>query len=242
MQLSFERIMSKGKSLVKLGTKKAQKVLDQLQEIDPTIIEHSKGLAMDVENIFQLFCSFTGDLQRTAHAAGVTPQAVAELAEEHKWTTRLSAIFELKRSGKAGDLEKCLSRAINFVQAHRMRIVLEKLIAKLYEKTADQLLEECTVVQTDKDGNEIRRSLNMRPLSDLCAALQKVHELTYLALVDSVTERARKNDNGDPELSLSSIHSLISQAMSDTQNSAGREEFAAKLAKASESLKPDGPA
>jgi len=225
-----------------MGTKKTQKVLESLQALDPVIVESSKDLAMDAEQIFQLYCSFTGDLQRTAHAAGITPQAVAELAEEHKWAARLSAIFDLKKSGKPGDLEKCLSRALNFVQAHRMRIVLERLIGKLYAMTPDELLDHCTVVQLDKDGNELKRTLSMRPLSDLCAALEKVQALTYMSLSDTASERVRKNESGDPELSLSSIHSLISQAMSDTQNSAGREEFAAKLAKASESLKPDGPA
>jgi len=227
--------MSEAKSLVKLGTKKAQKVLEQINEIDPSLINKANG-PLDAEQIFQLYCSFTGDIQRTAHAAGVTPQAVAELAEENKWAARLSAIFDLKKSGKPGDLEKCLSRAINFVQAHRMRIVLERLIAKLYEKTPDELLEECTTVQLDKDGNELKRTLSMRPLSDLCAALEKVHALTYLALVDTVTERARKNDSGDSDVSLASVHQLISQAMTESQTGAKRDEFGAKLAKAQESL------
>lgn len=223
-----------------MGNKKAAKVLSQIEDIDPIYREQGKN-AFDVENAFQLYSSFTGDVQRTAFALGVKPQVVIEMAQELKWDERLKSIFDLKKTGKPGDLEKALSRAINFVQAHRMRIVLERMITRLYEMPVDKLVEECTAISYDKEGNEIKRMLNTRALSDLCAAVEKIHQLTYVALVDTVTERARRQDNGDAEVSLGSIHAVISQAMADSKTSPRREEFSAKLAKAQEALAPPAP-
>lgn len=221
------------KSLIKLGTKESAKLLSEIEKMDP-VYRNAKAGDFDVENAFQVFAQLTGDYEKTAHALGIKPQVVVEMATELGWHDRLKSIFELKKSTKPGDVEKAISRALNFVMAHRYRIILERIVNKLYLMTPEELVEEITAVSYDKEGNEVKRVLNTRALSDLAAAIEKVQQLTYVALVDTVTERARRQDNGDAEVSMGSIHQIISAAMNDTSVSTRKEEFAAKLAKAQE--------
>jgi hypothetical protein len=225
--------MSKKNLEIKLGTKESTKLLSQIDKMDP-VYRNAKDGDFDVENAFQIFAQLTGDYEKTAHALGVKPQVVVEMAQELNWHERLKAIFELKKSTKPGDVEKAISRALNFVMAHRYRIILERIVNKLYLMTPEELIEEITAVSFDKEGNEIKRVLSTRALSDLAAAIEKIQQLTYLALVDTVTERARRQDSGDSEVSMGSIHQIISAAMNDTGASSRKEEFAAKLAKAQE--------
>lgn len=224
--------MATNKKLVKLGKVKAAKALEQLQTMDP-VYHKTSADDFDPENAFQVFAQLTGDVEKTAHALGISPAQVIEMATQLNWHERLKAIFELKKSGKPGDIEKAISRAINFVMAHRYRIILERIINRLFAMPVDELMEEITAVSYDKDGNEVKRAINTRALSDLAAALEKVQQLTYVALVDTVTERSRQKDPGDQsDVALGSIHAVISAAMVDASNSPKRAEFAERLKKA----------
>lgn len=190
----------------------------------------------DVEAAFELFIQFTGDYARTAAALNVPPAVIVEMAEEFGWHARLKELFELKRSGKPGDLERALNRALNFVIANQYRNVLQRLVRHFHQLGSEGLLKELTVIKCDKDGNEVTRSFNAKAVSDLAAAIQKMTDCTYAALNDSLGERTRRNERGENEIPIGSIHQVISQSIADSQNSAKREEFSAKLAEAQKAL------
>lgn len=57
-------------------------------------------IAIDRENAFMLYATFTGDLVRTAASLGVRPMDVLRVAQEEEWDEKLKPILELAKSAK----------------------------------------------------------------------------------------------------------------------------------------------
>jgi hypothetical protein len=168
-------------------------------------------IEIDRENAFLLYAAFTGDLERTAAALGVRPKDVLLVATEENWNEKLKGILDLNKSGKPGDIERAINRALNFVQAHRLRMIIERVIKRLTNMTPEEL-EEYLFTSTNKAGDEISK-LSTRALADLASALEKCHSLSYQALNDSMQERAKRND-GDGGVSVGDMSVRIAEAMS----------------------------
>lgn len=174
---------------------------------------------MVIDDVFILYAGFCGDVERTAHAADITPSQVIELAAQHGWNERLKSIFEMKKSGRSGDVERAVNRALNFIQAHRFRKFLEKVfnhIAMMPMEELDQLL----ITESPIKGGGTIRHFTTRPLADLAAALEKCHALTYLALNDSTTERRGRDETPDADVSSGQLHAKIAAAMSRPEGQA----------------------
>src|SRR5688572_19577276 len=127
-------------------------------------------IAIDRENAFMLYATFTGDLVRTAASLGVRPMDVLRVAQEEEWDEKLKPILELAKSAKPGDIERAINRALNFVQSHRMRMIIERVIKRLTAMTPEELDEYLFTSSTAKDGSEISK-LSTRALADLASAL-----------------------------------------------------------------------
>jgi hypothetical protein len=211
----------------KSGITKVKELEQTLNELDPTFTAEFKEEGFDVERAFQLYAQFSGDVTRTATALNVSAVAVLRAADRLKWATKLEAIFELKKSGKAADVERSISRTMAFVQAHRFRVVIERVLTKFYEMSDEALFEACFTEKTTtkKDGSvETTKSVNCKPFSDLGAAMEKVHQMCYSALADTVTERAARKDKPDDTVSATQLHSVIAAAMAcgDTSSPAAQ--------------------
>lgn len=167
----------------------------------------------DIDKAFQTYASFSGDAVQTAHVLSIPVDEVLRLAEAHNWVSRLKAVFELQKTGKPKDVERAISRTINFVQAHRMRIVLDRIVNELYTKTGAELVDLCISNRLDKDGKIAGQTLNLKPYTELCAALEKVHMMTYYSLTDSPGERKQRKPEADDGPTLQDIHSQIAAAM-----------------------------
>lgn len=198
------------------NTSKVQKLVEQLNDIDPVYVEQAKQEGWDVERAWQLYAQFTGDVERTAHALGVKPSQILDVATRFHWQEKLKPIIELKQSGKPGDLERGISRAMNFVQAHRLRIVLQRMLDKFYSMPDEELFEACFTSQRDRDGNVVGKIVNTKPFCDLAAAMEKVQNMTYAALSDTATERAKREETKSEadSVSASQLHQIISESMS----------------------------
>jgi hypothetical protein len=177
---------------------------------------------IDRESAFMLYASFAGDVEKTAHALGVSPVAVLAIVDEDKWLDKLRVIIELKKSGRPGDLERGINRALNFVMAHRYRLFLERVVSRLVRLTDCDLEHELfpSVERLGKDGavQSIERKMNTRALADLAAALEKCHAMTYAALNDSTSERVKRKDT-DGNDSVTDMHAKIAQAMAQVGSS-----------------------
>ena len=169
----------------------------------------------DVENAFLLYAVFCGDVARTAHALNVSPAVVQELARENKWDSKLKPIIELKQSTRAGDVERAVNRALNFVQAHRMRLFLERVIRKLSSMNSSELDSFLfpSVIRGRKGEEKTYITLTTRSLADLASALEKAHTMTYLALNDTATERKERKEDGNDDATNAELHIKLGQAM-----------------------------
>jgi hypothetical protein len=196
----------------------------------------TEPLAIDREQAFLLFATFTGDIARTAHALDVPAAAVLKMAEEEGWMNKLGPILALKKSSKPGDVERAINRALNFVQSHRMRLFIQRVITRLTGMNETEF-EEYLFVSNGKDGT---KKLTTRALADLASALEKAQSMTYLALNDTAQDRAkRKEGDGDSEVSAGDLHAQISAGLAAVRASATprAQLFDAQLAQAEEIAK-----
>lgn len=174
-------------------------------------------IVIDAEQVFMLYASFCGDVQRTAYASGVTVGDVIKLATEGSWTAKLNGLIELKKTERAGDVERGISRAMNFIQAHRYRMFLERVLRKLVELKDDKLVSYLVAERLDKEGGVAHATLSTKPLADLATAMEKVHWMTYIALSDTVQDRARRKESQDnsEEIAECDIHARIAKALTE---------------------------
>lgn len=166
---------------------------------------------LDRENAFLLYATFCGDVVRTAHALNVPAKAVLAIAEDENWTGKLKPIIELSKSQKPGELDRAINRALNLVQAHKMRLLLERVLRELTEKT-DAELAVMTVEQTTTKGGDIKTKLCTRAFADLASALEKCSAMTYQALSDTAQDRSKRKE-ADGDSSPVDLHAAIASAM-----------------------------
>lgn len=167
---------------------------------------------LDLENVFMLYANFCGDVERTAHAAGLEASVIIDLAQQNGWNEKLRSIIELKKSGKPGDIERAINRALNLVQVHRYRMFLERVVKRICSMDAEEM-DELLISHHCIEEGVTARKLSTRPLADLAAALEKCHAMTYLALGDTATERKGRDEAQDSSVSGGELHASIAKAM-----------------------------
>lgn len=175
---------------------------------------------IDRPNAFLLYAAFTGDIERTAAALNIRACDVLLMADEERWNEKLKPILDLKKSSKPGDVERAMNRALNFVQAHRMRLIIERVVKKLSGMDDDELEEYLFSEHAlGKDGNKhMYKRLTTRALADLASAIEKCHAMSYLALNDTATDRSKRKEGGE-EISAGDMHLQIARAMEEANQS-----------------------
>lgn len=200
--MGLEEFVSKPGNIVnKIAAEAAQQPFDS-------------SLEFKRDNVFLLYASFCGDAERTAYASSLSVDEVRTMAEAEGWNARLRGILELRKSQKPGEVERAINRALNFVQAHRMRLILEATIRRITAMTPEELERATTHKTFDRDGLVVSETLSTRPLADLTAALEKCHSLTYQALSDTATDRKARPELASDEESSGEIHARIAAAFS----------------------------
>lgn len=179
-------------------------------------LNQSQERRPDKENAFLLYATFCGDSARTAAALNMDEEVVRALAVENGWDKKLKPIIDLKNSTKAGDVERAINRAINFVDAHKLRGFLARVIFELTGMNNSDL-KAFLFPETSEAGAGERvriKKFSTRALADLAAAVEKCQALTYIALNDSATERReRKEDGTEDEATASEMHVKLAAAM-----------------------------
>lgn len=168
----------------------------------------------DREQAFLLYATFCGDVIKTAAALNIRAAELLRMVDEEGWAGRLATIIELKKSNRPGDIERAVNRALNFVQAHRLRMFVERVIHKLEGMSADEMAEYMFHDHGSKDGQQFKR-LNTRAVADLASAMEKAHALSYMALNDSTGERVKRKEGGEEGVSAGDMHARIAAAMSE---------------------------
>lgn len=161
----------------------------------------------DVTQAFLVFMAVIGSVERTAAALNVDPEFIAWLAEQEGWVAKIRRVSIMSKSEKPGDWERAQNRALCFVQAHRARLLMDRLITSLHNMEDDEFLAHFRT--HSKDGRE---GYSARFFSDLMAALDKAHSMSYAALGDSVGERLER-EREDEEATAGQIHAALIAAL-----------------------------
>lgn len=165
----------------------------------------------DCAQVFLVFMSLIGDEGRTATALDLEPAFVEWLAEQEGWKEKVRRISIMSKSEKPGDWERAQNRALNFVQAHRVRLLIDRLLqilTKDSDEDAESLLKRLSTM--GKDGH---CNISARFFADLTSAMEKVQTLSYYALGDSVAERRDRSEQKGSEVSAAQIHAALLQAL-----------------------------
>lgn len=168
---------------------------------------------LDREQAFLLYCTFCGDLEKTAAAVGVRAVDILRAVDEEGWNERLKPILEMKKSTRPGDFERAINRALNFSQCHRMRLFLERVVVRITGMTPEELESYLLTDHAPKSG-EAYKKLSTRALADLATALEKVQAMTYQALADTAQDRAKRKEAEESGESGGELHARIAEAMS----------------------------
>lgn len=201
------------------------RVIDAIAEAnDSAVISPADPIVpFDIEKGFQLFTMFCGDIEKTAHALHIEPALVIEVSTKEKWMERLKPLFEMQKSARPGDIERSINRAMNFVQAHRLRLCVNRMVDKLTAMTDEELFEYCLETQTRKEKETgdlvVTKKIVTRPFADLASAMEKAQALTYQALNDTTTERVKRAENPGEFHSAADLHAELSKRMAEVRAS-----------------------
>jgi hypothetical protein len=160
------------------------------------------------EKVYQYYALFGCDVERAAIAANLPVERVRQMALDGRWEDQLKVLVRLKQSGKPGDMERATNRAINLVQAHRYRLLLERLLREFSLLTPAALRDWCMEI-TEGDDGIVKRKLVTRPFADLATALEKCQSMTYLALCDTATDRSKRGETVDESQTAADVHVQI---------------------------------
>lgn len=161
---------------------------------------------LDVSQIFLVYMAVVGDVDKTALSLDLDPKIVQSLAQSEGWSEKIRRISYISKSSKPGEWERAQNRALNFVQAHRVRSLIDRLINHFAEQTPEEMVEK----------NKSREDLpSAKFLSDLLSAAEKAHHLSYAALGDTVAEREGRVDEEGNSVSAATIHASLIAALNN---------------------------
>jgi replicative superfamily II helicase len=140
---------------------------------------------------------------------------VARAAADGNWNDKLAPILALKKSTRPGDIERAMNRALNFVQAHQMRLFVSRVIHRLTNLNEQEFEDYLYPSEVDKKTGKLYPGrLTTRALADLASAMEKCQAASYQALGDTGTERVKRGEvEADPEVSAGDMHARIASAM-----------------------------
>ena len=160
----------------------------------------------DTVQVFETYLTFGGDAPRTALACGLTRQELQGMVNAGGWDAKVKDWTTIKEGSTADESVK-ISRAVSFVQAHRLRGLVDKVVTKLSALEPDELMDlMCS--KTRRDG-ETLTTFSAKPLAELCKAAELAQGMAARALGDTTAERPTEQGNAKG----SSIALLVQQAM-----------------------------
>lgn len=163
----------------------------------------------DISQIFLIYMALVGDIQKVSLATDVPEADIEEMAKREGWADKVRRISVMSKSGKPGDWERAQNRALNFVQVHQLRRTIDRVIAHLSEQEAKEIIEHTT--------HKGDLTLSARLLTDLASAMQRIHEMSYSALGDSVKERDPEGTGAGAELNSAALHASLIGALNSAK-------------------------
>lgn len=164
---------------------------------------------LDVSKIFLAYLATCGDVVLAADIAECSISDVLYLAKSELWDIKL-AESQRARGGtldKAKEKGREINRMANYIQATRLRSLIDKTLHWIYENP-ENINKFCQ--ETNKQGNKF---FSTKPLLDLAKAAESVQSMTYRSLGDSMP----KGENAMGQLgSIRDLHLTVIEAMKQT--------------------------
>jgi len=174
---------------------------------------HLNKNKLDVSQILLTYVALVGDVEKTAAALELDPEIVQKLADAEGWSVKIQRITLMAKSGRPGDFERAQNRALCFVQGHRVRSLIDRVITRFSGMTDEEICAEITA-----QGKNGVRHVSARFFTDLAAAAEKAHSMTYAALGDTATDRAQRDTEPD-EMNASALHAAVIASLNSPGNS-----------------------
>lgn len=152
------------------------------------------AITLDPAEVFAVYLQQGGSVSRTALTLRLPDETVAGMVQQYGWDVKVKDYTGGADEPTQADFQRgqrTLNRAINFIQAHRLRDLVDRVVRKL---STDQTLEEFTTVSSK---NGFRRDL--KPLRDLAEAARVAQELSYRSLGDSMDVSVRDDSDAAKE-------------------------------------------
>lgn len=152
------------------------------------------------------YASFSGDVEKTAISAKVPADIIRSLEHDFDWTTKLR---RLKSGAGVSDAEKTANRAVNYLQAQRLRDVLEESLRLLEDP--EKLALALVKFKLTKEGDVAGIEVSPKALLDLTKALESVQNMSYRALGDKLPTQADTVNEKDKGVasSVTSVRDVI---------------------------------
>jgi hypothetical protein len=179
--------------------------------------------SLDVSRIFLAYLATCGDVAQTADIAMCKIADVLFLARTEMWDQKLSE-SQLSRGPspeKAKDRAREVNRMANYIQAIRLRALIDKSLQWIYENE-ENVHKFCSEV--NKQGNRV---FSTKPVLDLAKAAETVQGMTYRALGDVVADEAGPGSLG----SIKELHLHVIDAMRNSEQAEPELKLAEKALK-----------
>jgi len=142
--------------------------------------------------LYLTFIVLEGDVNKTSVACDVPEDVVEEYAKREDWRARLETTKRLAGDSRGpAEIERLLNRAGTYVQAMRIRRVIDVVLNELEKRMVDS--RDTTVLEaftyTDKEGN---RRIDLKPLAELASSAQKLSTVAFSAMADTAGERLKR--------------------------------------------------
>lgn len=157
-------------------------------EQHPELMAPTSPEVIDRSAMFLTYLAFMGDVQRTSAALMVDPARVREAAEFEGWDARVKHLLSVKSDMGPDEFLRELNRVVNFVQAVRLRSVMDEVLKKV--QGPDSSLDDFLTTTTKDTTNR-----SAKGLLDIIKCCEAVHRMTYTALGDLPGKRSL--DQGD---------------------------------------------
>jgi hypothetical protein len=164
--------------------------------------------SVDQARAWMCYAAFGGDTEKASIASKVPLSALLTLEHDFNWPAKLK---RLKTGAGESEAERVANRAVNYLQAQRMRDVLERALRLI--ESPDELLQALIKAKIAPDDGSIERiDVNPKAVLDLSKALETVQNMSYRALGDRVpvaADASHPKDNSVNGGNVTSVRTVI---------------------------------
>ena len=160
--------------------------------------------SVDQARAWMCYAAFGGDTEKASIASKVPLSALLTLEHDFNWPAKLK---RLKTGAGESEAERVANRAVNYLQAQRMRDVLERALRLI--ESPDELLQALVKAKiAPGDGSIERIDVNPKAVLDLSKALETVQNMSYRALGDRVPVAADVTTDRDGTIGHANVSSV----------------------------------